>query len=268
MLAEAARQIANGVRELIIVAQDVTAYGMDRPGTGETLALLLREMEKLDGDFCIRLLYTHPAHFNDELIDTIASSGKVLPYIDMPLQHISDHILKAMNRHVGREDVEKLVAKLRRRIPGLVLRSTFITGFPGESEKDFEELAAFCRKVRFDRLGIFPFSPEPGTAAAGMANAVPIEIAEERASLLMRRQIARMKRLQAKRVGRVERILIDEVFDGMAWGRSFFDAPEIDNWVIVPDAPRKMKAGNFYDLQITGVHGCDVIAGKVTSKRK
>lgn len=269
IVAEAAGRIASGVKEFVIVAQDVSAYGMDRPDSGEDLPALLRKMNKLDGDFKMRLLYTHPAHYSDELIDVIAQSEKVLPYIDMPLQHISDHLLKSMNRHVTSAEIETLLAKLRSRIPNLVLRSTFITGLPGETEADYAQLEDFCRRMDFERIGVFPFAPEPGTIAAKLPDQVPAEVAEERATKLMKKQISRMKKNQKKRIGKREIILIDGLFDDRsAWGRSYFDAPEIDNIVILPKLPKKYRQGDFCEVEIVGVKGCDVIAEAVKKERK
>ena len=269
ILSEVENRVASGVKEFVVVAQDVSAYGMDRPKSGENLAGLLRAMDSLDGDFKIRLLYTHPAHYSDELIDVIAASEKVLPYIDIPLQHISDHLLKTMNRHVGAEEIKNLLTKLRERIPHLVLRSTFITGFPGETDADYELLGKFCRDMKFERLGVFPFAPEPGTLAAKLPDQVPAEVAEARATNLMKAQIARMKKSQKQRVGTHETIIIDGVFDdGSAWGRSYFDAPEIDNIVIFPHLPKKYHPGDFCEAQIIGTSRCDVIAKAVTKGRK
>ncbi len=268
VVAEAKQRVASGVRELVVVAQDISAYGMDRPESGENLPKLLGELNRIDGDFVIRLLYTHPAHYTDELIDAINANSKVLPYLDIPLQHISDGLLRAMNRHVSQTAVEELIAKLRKMIPNLVLRSTFITGFPGETEAQFEELADFCRRVKFERLGVFPFSAEPGTIAAKLPGQVPTEVAEARSTLLMKRQIARMRRMQKARVGSRERILVDAVGNGIAWGRGVADAPEIDNLVLVENPPRSCRAGEFLDVEIIGTQNCDVIARAVSKKRK
>ncbi|MCQ2353412.1 MAG: 30S ribosomal protein S12 methylthiotransferase RimO [Victivallaceae bacterium] len=268
IVGEARQRISSGVRELVVVAQDISAYGMDRPGSGENLAKLLGELNRIEGDFVIRLLYTHPAHYSDELIDAINANGKVMPYLDIPLQHISDPLLRAMNRHVSQKEVVDLIAKLRRNIPDLVLRSTFITGFPGESEAQFEELADFCRETKFERLGVFPFSPEPGTAAAKLPHQLPGEIAEARATLLMKRQISRMRRMQKNRIGTRERILVDACDKSVAWGRGVADAPEIDNFVIVENPPRRCRQGEFLDVEIVGSQNCDVIARAMAKKRK
>jgi len=264
---EAKMLVDSGVRELVIVAQDITAFGMDRPGDGESLCSLLRELEKLPGDFAIRLLYTHPAHYTDELIGFLASSRRVLPYLDIPLQHISDRILKAMNRHVTRREIETLLFKLRAAIPGLTLRTTFIVGFPGETDAEFDELCGFVRDLKFERLGVFPYAAEKGTAAAGMSCQVPAALAEERAAVIMRRQIARMKRRNRKLVGNVARVLVDAVDpSGVAIARGAMDAPDIDNAVLIRDGG-KLRPGEWVQVRIDGVSGCDLVAGRIRPTR-
>ncbi len=261
--AEAKNLIGNGVRELLVIAQDITAFGMDRPESGEDLRQLLEALNHLDGDFVIRLLYTHPAHYTDGLIDFLARPDtKVLPYLDIPLQHISDRILLAMNRHVTRKEIETLLATLRLRIPDLTLRTTFITGFPGESEEEFEELQAFARKFRFERCGVFPYSPEPGTPAAKLPGQIPTEVAEARSTKLMKQQLSRMKRANKELEGKEFRVLIDEIDRRAAIARGPMDAPEIDNVIVIPD-PKWLREGQFCDVRITGVNGYDLIAEPV-----
>ena len=268
---EAKMLVDSGVRELIVVAQDTTAFGMDRPGDGESLCSLLRELEDLPGDFVIRLLYTHPAHYTDELIDFLASSRRVLPYLDIPLQHISDRILKAMNRHVTKAEITVLLKKLRAAIPGLTLRTTFITGFPGESEAEFAELCDFCRKFKFERMGVFPYAAEPGTPAAKMKDQIPAEVANERSDILMRRQIARMKRRNFDLLGSTARVIIDRVDEcGMAYARGAMDAPDIDNAVLIPEAlnpnRRRLRAGEWVDVRFIGRPDCDLLAEPLKRK--
>ena len=264
---EAKMLVDSGVRELVIVAQDITAFGMDRPGDGESLCSLLRELEKLPGDFVIRLLYTHPAHYTDELIGFLASSRRVLPYLDIPLQHISDRILKAMNRHVTRREIETLLFKLRAAIPELTLRTTFIVGFPGETDAEFDELCGFIRDLKFERLGVFPYAAEKGTPAARMSGQVPAKIAEERAAVIMRRQVARMKRRNRKLVGNVARVLVDAVDpSGIAIARGAMDAPDIDNAVLIRDGG-KLRPGEWVQVRIDGVSGCDLVAGWIRPTR-
>ena len=260
---EAEMLIANGVRELIVIAQDITAYGADRPKSGETLRTLLEALEALPGDFSIRLLYTHPAHYTDELIDFLASSRKVLPYLDIPLQHISDRILKAMNRHIDRAATLALLDKLRARIPDLTLRTTFIVGFPGETDAEFAELCDFIRKYRFDRLGVFPYAAEAATPAATFPDQVPPEVAEARARIVMRRQVDRMKRANRRLIGSEATVLVDAVdSDGIAVARGAADAPDIDNVVLIPEA-RKLCPGSRVNVRFTGCAGCDMVAETV-----
>ncbi|MBE6378295.1 MAG: 30S ribosomal protein S12 methylthiotransferase RimO [Lentisphaerae bacterium] len=260
VLSEARTLIANGVKELIVIAQDITAYGHDLK-SGETLAKLLTELEKIEGHFVIRLLYTHPAHYTDELIGVLAKSQKVLPYLDMPLQHISDRILQAMNRHTDSANINNLIAKLRAAIPGLTLRTTFITGLPGESEAEFEELCQFVKDSGFERMGVFAFAPEPGTPAAEMPDQIPLETAEKRAAELMKIQQDIMKRAQRKKIGTSMRVLIDQIDEGTAYARGAADAPDIDN-IIMLNAQRSMKAGTFIDVKIVKTAGSDLIAEK------
>lgn len=265
VLAEVRMAVANGVREVVLVAQDITVFGADRPESGETLAKLLQKIDDIEGDFCVRLLYTHPAHYTDELIRVIAESKKVLHYLDMPLQHISDRLLKAMNRHIDRKGIEELLGKLRKAIPDLVLRTTFITGLPGETQEEFEELESFIKTWKFERMGVFPYAPEPGTPAAAMPDQIPAETAEERATKLMKSQIARMKRRSRTLEGTRCRVLIDQIEDGTAIARGAWDAPDIDN-VILFNAGRSC-VGEFADVVITGISGCDLTARKTRGKK-
>src|SRR6185437_15559432 len=179
VLREARELAADGVRELILVAQDTTYYGLDLYGRVR-LAELLRELEKVEGLEWIRVLYAYPIHFTDELIDTQADAPKIVPYLDMPLQHINDRMLKRMQRKVNRAETEDLLARLRQAIPNLALRTTFIVGFPGETEADFAELCDFVQTTRFERAGVFPYSLEPGTPAARLPDHVPEEIKQQR----------------------------------------------------------------------------------------
>ncbi len=260
VLAEAKTLIGNGVKELIVIAQDITAYGHDLD-SGENLASLLTALENIPGNFVIRLLYTHPAHYTDELIGVLAKSSKILPYLDMPLQHISDRILAAMNRHTNSASIRNLIAKLRNSIPNLTLRTTFITGLPGETEEEFAELCEFVKTSGFERMGVFAFAPEPGTPAAEMPGQIPLETAEARAAKLMDIQKNIMKRAQRKKIGSSMRILIDQIDNGTACGRGASDAPDIDN-IVMLNATRTMKPGTFVNVNIIKTAGSDLIAEK------
>ncbi len=265
---EAAMLIANGVKELVIIAQDITVFGHDRKDSGENLAKLLQAIEKIPGDFGIRLLYTHPAHYTDELIDTIANSKKIIPYLDMPLQHISDRILSDMNRHIDTKGIKTLLEKLRNKIPNLSIRTTFITGLPGETEEEFNELLEFTKKFKFERLGVFSYAPEPGTKAAKMANQVPLEIANNRAKIIMDKQVARMKRRNKNLIGSVEKVIIDSINeDGIAFARNQWDAPDIDNVILIPE-PGSSKPGLYKTVEIIDTYGCNIVGKLVPNCRR
>ncbi len=246
--AEAEMLVKNGVKELIIIAQDVTAYGHDL-ADGTSLAGLLTELEKIGGDFVIRLLYTHPAHYTDELVSVLSRAKKVLPYLDMPLQHISERILREMNRHIDGRSIRELIKKLREAIPQLTLRTTFITGLPGESEAEFSELCEFVKEAGFERMGVFSYAPEPGTPAAEMTPQIPQETADARAAELMKLQAEIMKKADRKLIGSTMRVLVDYIDEQVAVARGSNDAPDIDN-VIQFNAPRGLKAGDFADVVI------------------
>ena len=246
--AEARQLVEGGVKELILIAQDTTAFGEN----GENLAQLLVELEKLRGDFRYRILYTHPAHYTPELIATLSRAKKFIPVLDIPLQHISGRLLKAMNRHTTTKEIGELIGKLRESIPGLALRTTFITGFPGETEADFRELLDFTAKVRFERLGVFPFSPEPGTPAAEMKKQVPRETAESRAKELMRRQHIRTALRSRALIGTGMTVMLDSICDGYAVARSDADAPEIDQLVFIPFRKKfRHRPGDRIAVRIT-----------------
>jgi len=230
---EAQELAADGVRELIIVAQDTTYYGLDL--YGETrLTELLRELEKVDGLDWIRLMYLYPIFFDDELIETIAGSRKILPYLDMPLQHINDTMLKRMQRRVKRDATVDLIEKLRTNVPNLVLRTTFITGFPGETDEQFEELREFVIDSQFQRMGVFTYSLEPGTPAEKLDGHLPDDVKESRRDELMQVQQQTAFKFGESLVGYELDALIDsQVEDGVFLGRTFADAPEIDGSIYV-----------------------------------
>ncbi len=237
MIVEEARElIADGVRELILVAQDTTYYGMDLYGEVR-LAALLRELEQLPGLDWIRLMYLYPINFSDELIQVIAESSVIIPYLDMPLQHISSSVLKRMQRRVNGDQTRELVTKLRERIPNVVLRTTFITGFPGETDRDFADLRRFVEETRFERMGVFPWSPEPGTPAMKLDGHLPEDIRNSRRDELMELQQQIAFEHAESLIGYELDVLIDEqIEEGVSIGRTFADAPEIDASVIVTGA--------------------------------
>ncbi|MFO0977393.1 MAG: 30S ribosomal protein S12 methylthiotransferase RimO [Planctomycetaceae bacterium] len=253
--------VEDGVRELILVAQDTTYYGMDLYGEVR-LAQLLRELEKVDGIDWIRLMYLYPINFSDELIDVIAESPVILPYLDMPLQHISSPVLKRMQRRVNAEQTKELVGKLRERIPNVVLRTTFITGFPGETDEQFDELRKFVEETRFERMGVFTYSLEPGTPAVKLDGHLPEDVKEARRDELMALQQEIAFEHAEKFIGYELDVLIDEdLGDGVYVGRTFADAPEIDANVIVTGA--ELQVGDMVPVEIMDREDYD-LAGMVS----
>ncbi|HKI38672.1 MAG TPA: 30S ribosomal protein S12 methylthiotransferase RimO [Gemmataceae bacterium] len=267
VLREAKELIADGVRELIVVAQDTTYYGLDLYGRVR-LAELLRELDGLDGLEWIRLLYAYPMYFTDELIETIAGAKKVLPYLDMPLQHVSDRVLRRMQRRVDRAATEELVGKLRQAMPDLAMRTTFIVGFPGETEAEFDELVEFVKASRFERVGVFPYSFEPGTPATRLDGHLPEEVKQERRDRLMEAQQEVAFRWSGEQVGRELDVIIDgsdpEV-PNHALGRSYADAPDIDGVVRVKG--KRLHAGDFVRVKVTGADGYDLAARAIGTGR-
>ncbi len=249
VVVEAKNALNNGAVELLIMAQDITAFGQDRGGS-EDLCSLLLELDKLKGDFWLRLLYTHPAHFTDKLIDTMLKCRHVLPYVDMPMQHVSDRLLKSMHRHISEADMRDLLKRMRKAIPDLALRTTFITGLPGETEEDFKMLKKFVIEQEFERLGVFSYSPEPGTPAAGFENQVPHAVAEERAAELMEIQAKISLKKNKSLVGSEFDVIVDFIEEFGAVGRTYMDAPEIDNIVVMPEE-FDLTPGQVYKATIT-----------------
>nr|WP_325186173.1 30S ribosomal protein S12 methylthiotransferase RimO [uncultured Oscillibacter sp.] len=248
LLEEAAELADAGVKELLVIAQDITRYGTDLSGEHQ-LASLLAELCRLDFHW-IRLHYLYPDEITDELIDIIAKEDKILPYLDIPIQHCSDGILKAMNRRDTKAELTALFDKLRARIPGLVLRTSIITGLPGEGEAEFEELCAFLRQTRIERAGVFPFSPEEGTRAAAMDH-VDAEEARRRAELAVDVQSDIIDAYNESVLGEVREVLC-EGFDGQRYyGRSYAESPDIDGRVYF-DADREIPPGTFVPVRLTG----------------
>jgi ribosomal protein S12 methylthiotransferase len=262
---EIRRLVEEGVREINLISQDTTYYGMDlweqkagprQPidsGRGPTLTRLLERIEGLPGDFWVRLLYTHPAHWSQELIDTIAQSSKVAKYVDMPLQHIHEDLLGTMRRETSRQHIEDLIGALREKIPGITLRTTFIVGFPGETEAHFESLLEFIERVRFERLGIFTYSQEEGSRAAKMANQVPPRIKNERYRRAMKIQQQIAAELSAQAVGNELKVLVEQPLIARSEG----DAPEVDAKVFLN---RPAPVGEFVRAKITGTQVYDLRA--------
>ena len=263
VIREARELAADGVKELVIVAQDTTYYGMDLYGEPR-LVELLDELEKVDGIQWIRLMYLYPIHFTDRLIDKIATSPKIIPYLDMPLQHASDPVLKRMQRRVARGPTEELLAKLRSRIPGLVLRTTFITGFPGETREQFEEMVAFAKQWKFERVGVFTYSLEPDTPAARLDGHMPDEEKAARRDELMEVQQAIAHEHTRRQIGKTLDVIIDrqsEEREDVWVGRTQADAPDID-CVVYVTAPGSSAArpltGRILPVEIVASSGYDL----------
>lgn len=257
IVSEAQLLAENGIRELIVVAQDITRYGLDIYGE-RALAGLLKSLAEIQGIEWIRLHYLYPDEIDDELIDVIAGEPKILKYLDIPIQHINDRILKTMCRRGTGEEIRLLFKKLRERIPGVVLRTSLIAGLPGEGEEEFAELCDFLREAKIERVGVFPFSPEEGTPAAKMS--YPDEdTARRRAEAIMDIQDGIMEEFNASRIGKVTRVLVEE-FDGTYYsGRSFAESPDIDGRIMFTSDT--LITGDFADVVIT-----DIIDGEPFGK--
>lgn len=246
-----------GVKELCLVAQDITAYGHDLDGRPHLVALL-EDLAGVAGIEWIRLLYTHPAHFTDDLVDLIAREPKVVSYVDMPIQHISDRILKLMGRKVSRAEVTELVHVLRERVPDVILRTTVLVGFPGETEREFAELCDFLRSVRFERLGCFPYWPEAGTRAAGLPGRLPPAERARRAEAVMKLQQGIAYEIARSRIGAEVTVIVDEPGNepGTFVGRTYGDAPEIDPVIFLSG---DLSSGLITRARVTESRGYDLV---------
>lgn len=252
VLKEAKALANNGVKELIVVAQDTTRYGEDLPEGKLLLADLLKELNKIESLKWIRVMYCYPNNFTDELIETFASLDKVCKYVDLPLQHASNRLLASMNRYDTKEEVETLLAKLRKRIPGIVIRTTFIVGFPGETDADFEELKEFVEQQRFENAGVFAYSQEEGTVAGAMPNQIPDEIKQERYHELMALQAQISEEIHKDTEGQTLEVLVEGIEgdgSGLHYGRSYREAPDIDGLVFIEN-PGDIKPGCFVKVNI------------------
>ena len=260
-----AKQLAeSGVKELILIAQDTTSYGLDLYGELK-LPELLNELCKIDSIEWIRLLYCYPDRITDELIETMKNQEKVVNYIDLPLQHADDKILKAMNRRGDQALIRNVISKLRAEIPDVVIRTTFIVGFPGEGEEEFETLAEFVNEIEFDRLGVFTFSPQEGTPAFDMEDQVDEDIKTRRGEVIMQDQYSIMEEKNNEKIGKTYRVVVED-YDGYSdsyTGRTYMDAPEIDGLVKFT-SHKDLDIGDFVDVEIFDVEDYDLI-GEVTA---
>jgi ribosomal protein S12 methylthiotransferase len=263
IVAEAHQLAEEGVKEIILVAQDSSRYGEDL-GKQDALARLLRELARVDGIEWVRVMYTYPTHISDAFLDVLAEEPRAVKYLDMPLQHASQNVLKLMKRGGNRGSLERLIERVRGRVPGIAVRTTFITGFPGETEADFEALMGFVKNVEFDRVGVFTYSDEEGTPAFALPDKVPGRIAARRRTALMKQQARISRRKNKQRVGEVVRVL----FEGeskeseLLWqGRMETQAPDIDGCVLINDVPDGVlpEPGDFVNVEITEAHEYDLI---------
>ena len=241
--------VDRGTREVILIGQNTTDYGIDLYGR-YTLVDLLKELRSIEDLRWVRILYAYPDHFDDELIEEMRDNPKILPYIDIPIQHVADPVLKRMNRKTDRRAIESLITRLRRAMPDIAIRSTFLLGFPGETEEDFQEVLDFLNDYPLERAGAFAYSREEGTPAAAMADKVPDDRKEARVEAFMAAQMEQSEQLMEKQIGRVLEVLVTEVTEDGAIGRSYLDAPDIDGMVLIY-SNENLVVGDFIKVEIT-----------------
>lgn len=256
----------SGVKEIVLIAQDTTDYGKDLYER-TSLALLLNKLSEVEGIEWIRLMYAYPSHFPDDVINVIADNPKVCKYLDIPLQHISDDVLRSMRRGVTSERTRNLIKKLRERIPDITIRTTFIVGYPNETEKDFDELCMFVKETEFDRIGVFTFSVEENTTSFILGNPVSQEEKERRRDVLMNMQKEISLKKNASFVGKKLKVLAEAVEGSFYIARSCRDAPEVDGEILIPIEGKKMRPGNFYTVEVTDYEEYDLY-GKVVPKKR
>jgi ribosomal protein S12 methylthiotransferase len=267
IVAEAQQLAEEGVKELILVAQDSSRYGEDL-GKQDALAHLLRELSHMESIDWVRVMYTYPTHISEAFLDVLAEEPKAVTYLDMPLQHASQNVLKLMKRGGNRESLERLIKRVRDRVPGIAIRTTFITGFPGETEEDFRELLTFIKDVEFDRVGVFTYSDEEGTPAYALPNKVDPKTAEKRRARLMKEQERISRRRNKTRVGETVRVLFEGESNesDLLWqGRLETQAPDIDGCVLINEAPDGLEPspGDFVNVRITEAYEHDLIGAIV-----
>jgi ribosomal protein S12 methylthiotransferase len=263
IVAEAQQLAEEGVKELILVAQDSSRYGEDL-GKQDALAHLLRELSHTDGIDWVRVMYTYPTHISDEFLNVLAEEPKAVKYLDMPLQHASQNVLKLMKRGGNRESLERLIKRVRDRVPGIAVRTTFITGFPGETDEDFAELLQFVRNVEFDRVGVFTYSDEEGTPAFDLPDKVDPKIADQRRARLMKEQAKVAKRIHKGLIGKQVQVLFEgeSTETDLLWqGRMETQAPDIDGCVLINDAPDDFEPvpGQMVNVLITEAQEYDLV---------
>jgi ribosomal protein S12 methylthiotransferase len=264
---EARNLAAQGVREVVLIAQDSSRYGEDL-GEVDALAALIRALGEIEELEWVRVMYAYPTHISDAFLAAIAETPKAVKYLDMPLQHASRNVLKLMKRGGTRESLEKLIRRVRERVPGITIRTTFITGFPGETEADFEELMAFIRSCRFDNVGVFTYSDEEGTPAFDLPNKVDPKIAKQRRNRLMKEQAKISRQLNKEKVGNTYKVLFEglsQESDLLFQGRLEGQAQEIDGYILINDMPDGLdpKIGAVYDVRITKAYDYDLVGAIV-----
>lgn len=263
ILKEAEDLARAGVREVVLIAQDSSRFGEDL-GETDALAKLIRSLGEVEGLEWIRVMYAYPTHISDEFLNAIRETPKAVKYLDMPLQHASRNVLKLMKRGGTRESLEKLIRRVREKVPGITIRTTFITGFPGETEADFEELMAFIRNCEFDNVGVFMYSDEEGTPAFELPDKVDAKIAKRRRAALMKEQAKISKRKNKEKIGKTFKVLFEgfsQESDLLFQGRLEGQAQEIDGYILINDMPENLepKIGEFYNVKINEAHDYDLI---------
>ena len=264
VVVEEARQLAEqGVKEIVLIAQDSSRYGEDL-GEVDALAALIRALGEIDGIEWIRPMYAFPTHISDAFLAAIAETPKAVKYLDMPLQHASRNVLKLMKRGGTRDSLERLIGRVRDAVPGIAIRTTFITGFPGETEEDFEELIKFVQNCRFENLGVFTYSDEEGTAAYELPNKVDPKVAMQRRNRLMKEQAKISKQLNKSRIGNTYKVMFEglsQESDLLFQGRLEGQTQEIDGYILINDMPDDFEPqiGAIYDVKITEAHAYDLV---------
>ena len=265
LVTEAEKLAIKGVKELIVIAQDTTYYGVDLYGERK-IAELLERLCRIDGIEWIRLHYAYPTDFPDEVIEVMAREKKICRYLDIPFQHISDNQLAAMKRRHTKAEALALIEKLRRAIPDIALRTTLLVGYPGETEEDFHELMEFVRDTKFDRLGVFPYSEEEGTySASRLKDDVPEEVKHDRVDRIMSLQERISLENNARRIGSHIRVIVDRKEGDFYIGRSEYDSPEVDQEIIIDSDGKRLYRGRFYDVEIVDCEDYDLYA-RLTKK--
>jgi len=259
LVTQAKGLVKQGVKEIMLIAQDLTYYGLDLYGK-RNVAELIRKLNEVEGLEWIRLHYVFPSGFPTDIIDAIKDCDKVCRYLDMPLQHVSDNVLKLMRRGITKEKSTKLVETIREKVPGISMRTTFLVGYPGETEDDFKQLVNWVEEMRFDRLGVFTYSHEENTHAYKAEDNVPDEVKKERASILMEAQREVSRELNKKKIGKTLKVLIDRKEGGYFIGRTEHDSPEVDNEVhIKAENDMYLRIGDFANIKITSAEDYDLI---------